>query len=91
MRRYRGEQYDSAEELVASIDRHLQHMSSYAMWTIGTARNADRRYEDLGEPPFWAFWMAASAEIARGAKEHFVARGMKPDSGSTPGDVVYLY
>jgi hypothetical protein len=91
MRRYRGDIYDSADELIAAITRHLERMSGYSIWTIGTTRNAQRCYHDLEEPPFWAFWVAEQPDVAQSVKEHFIALGMKADTGSTPGEVVYIY
>jgi hypothetical protein len=90
-RKRRDDVYLTAEGLIAAVERHLMHMSPYPMWHVGTARRAERRYDELFAPPFWAFWVAADETIAQAVVQHFAAKGMKPDPSPEPGAMVYLY
>ena len=91
MRLFRNNAYQSAEELQTVVERYLRRMSTFAMWTTGTARDPDSRYAELDDPPFWCQWTAARTEVAEAVKLNLVSRGMKLDPHDKPGPVLYVY
>jgi hypothetical protein len=87
---YQDEAYRSAKEMIEDMERHLHHMSNYSMWKIGIARRPDHRCEDMGNPSFWCDWEAHSEDVAREARDWFIAKGMQPDESEKGGMFVYI-
>ena len=78
-------------DLIEDIEHHLLHMSDCSLWTIGTTRNPEKRFEDLDEPSFWRCWEAADSEAAAAVLRHFLDKGMKPDPVNDTGSFIFLY
>jgi hypothetical protein len=90
MQRFRDMPLESELDLVQAIERHLQHLAPYPDWTIGIARNPDRRCDQLQSPPFWCHWEAADEELARKTKRYFIEKGMKEDAEADRGRFIYI-
>ena len=91
MRLLRKNDYQSADELLAAVKRHLRRMSEFSMWTTGTTDDPGVRYDELDAPAFWCHWEAASSEVAESVKGILIQYGMRLDPRDKPGRVLYVF
>lgn len=65
---------------------------NYPDWTIGITDDPDRRKREHGNPSRWRHWYGDTEQIARDVEKHFLAKGMKGDTGGgfTP-NYVYIF
>lgn len=85
------------EQIIAEIDAHLQK-SDKKYWSdyyIGITNDINRRLfteHNVNRDNAWWIWReATSKSVAQAVEEHYLALGMKGDTGGGTDDSVFVY
>ena len=87
----------TAKEIIAEIDAHLQ-VSKKEYWSdyyIGITNDVERRlfteHNVKKTNAWWIYCPATSKAAAQAVEEHYLAKGMKGDTGGGTKDSTYVY
>lgn len=85
----------TAQEIAAAIYDHLKGKTNYSSYYVGITNDIERRLFGEHNVPRNSHWRihneAINKEHAQAVEEHFLAKGMKGDTGGGTDDSVYAY